>query len=350
MYKLLLLVVAVVIISGCIQWTDVSLLAQQAPAVRQFLAEHPGSTIKTIYLSKENVFDNLNQIKTDCGDKMEVASYYKTTINSTNLTLLAYTNEAAQRLDCLIVKDLNTGEITQLPKETEENETIRSDISCRVEYYGVDTCPEGYVCQWSQACPFSEEPIQCGPPTGDLLCHKVCESNADCAGTGMPVCKGISQFEGDVGRFVKMCVKEETNTNPIVCTEEAKLCADGSYVARMPPNCEFAPCPEANNDIVIEGQRISLSCKEDYNCQLFYRESRLKCCLWPPGRVDYSDGNWTSVNSSSLYNAINNVCTKQQRDFCTRAYPMPPIFVNTNYTVKCVDNVCQKVKLQHGVF
>lgn len=30
---------------------------------------------------------------------------------------------------------------------------------------------------------------------------------------------------------------------PIFCTEEAKLCPDGSYVGREGPNCEFAKCP-----------------------------------------------------------------------------------------------------------
>jgi hypothetical protein len=29
----------------------------------------------------------------------------------------------------------------------------------------------------------------------------------------------------------------------VVCTMEAKLCPDGSYVGRSGPNCEFAPCP-----------------------------------------------------------------------------------------------------------
>jgi len=28
-----------------------------------------------------------------------------------------------------------------------------------------------------------------------------------------------------------------------VCTQEAKLCPDGSYVGRTGPNCAFAPCP-----------------------------------------------------------------------------------------------------------
>jgi len=34
---------------------------------------------------------------------------------------------------------------------------------------------------------------------------------------------------------------------PISCTQEAKLCPDGSYVGRTGPNCEFAECP--NNEI-----------------------------------------------------------------------------------------------------
>lgn len=30
---------------------------------------------------------------------------------------------------------------------------------------------------------------------------------------------------------------------PMACTEEAKLCPDGSYVGRTGPACAFAPCP-----------------------------------------------------------------------------------------------------------
>jgi hypothetical protein len=32
------------------------------------------------------------------------------------------------------------------------------------------------------------------------------------------------------------------------CTEEAKLCPDGSFVGRTGPNCEFAKCPEATSN------------------------------------------------------------------------------------------------------
>ena len=33
---------------------------------------------------------------------------------------------------------------------------------------------------------------------------------------------------------------------PVFCTQEAKLCPNGSYVGRTGPNCEFATCPELN--------------------------------------------------------------------------------------------------------
>ncbi len=32
-------------------------------------------------------------------------------------------------------------------------------------------------------------------------------------------------------------------SDTVACTQEAKLCPDGSTVGRVPPSCEFAPCP-----------------------------------------------------------------------------------------------------------
>ena len=34
---------------------------------------------------------------------------------------------------------------------------------------------------------------------------------------------------------------------PVVCTLDAKICPDGSGVGRVPPSCEFAPCPATKN-------------------------------------------------------------------------------------------------------
>ena len=37
--------------------------------------------------------------------------------------------------------------------------------------------------------------------------------------------------------------------SPIACTQEAKLCPDGSYVGRTGPMCEFADCPTSPTPI-----------------------------------------------------------------------------------------------------
>lgn len=42
--------------------------------------------------------------------------------------------------------------------------------------------------------------------------------------------------------FLMGCTSIKT-TPYKACTEEARLCSDGSSVARTQPNCEFAPCP-----------------------------------------------------------------------------------------------------------
>ncbi len=44
----------------------------------------------------------------------------------------------------------------------------------------------------------------------------------------------------------------------IACTQEAKLCPDGSAVGRTGPQCEFAPCPDVavpQNDNAADGQK-----------------------------------------------------------------------------------------------
>ena len=70
------------------------------------------------------------------------------------------------------------------------------------------------------------------------------------------------------------------------CTEEAKICSDGSSVSRDPDNnCEFAPCP-GDDDTTI------LCCAEpmpsDFECGL----SGCNCC---------SDGKWVRGNSGPTY-------------------------------------------------
>jgi len=42
-----------------------------------------------------------------------------------------------------------------------------------------------------------------------------------------------------------------TGEEPVACTMDAKQCPDGSYVGRVPPKCDFAPCPEVENPCMV---------------------------------------------------------------------------------------------------
>lgn len=64
--------------------------------------------------------------------------------------------------------------------------------------------------------------------------------------------------------------KENTTKNKIVnpgdneaeqvfCTMEAKECPDGSFVGRVGPNCEFAPCPSKVQGKISVGSSLDLS-------------------------------------------------------------------------------------------
>ncbi len=59
-------------------------------------------------------------------------------------------------------------------------------------------------------------------------------------------CTGIAaHLETKCVSHVCKNVPREGWNKPVACTEEAKLCPDGSAVGRTGPNCEFAPCPGA---------------------------------------------------------------------------------------------------------
>lgn len=52
----------------------------------------------------------------------------------------------------------------------------------------------------------------------------------------------FSQFNVVTADLSQYQAKPNKGEDVIVCTQEAKLCPDGSYVARSGPHCEFAPC------------------------------------------------------------------------------------------------------------
>lgn len=45
------------------------------------------------------------------------------------------------------------------------------------------------------------------------------------------------------GWFLLSKKAQAPSPEPVACTMDARICPDGSAVGRMPPDCEFAPCP-----------------------------------------------------------------------------------------------------------
>jgi len=45
--------------------------------------------------------------------------------------------------------------------------------------------------------------------------------------------------------------------NQVFCTMDAKICSDGTSLGRLPPNCEFAPCPGEDEGILISSPKTN---------------------------------------------------------------------------------------------
>ncbi len=73
-----------------------------------------------------------------------------------------------------------------------------------------------------------------------LYSSKYVDLSRDCP----DFCTGIAgHLETKCVDNVCQNVPREGWNKPVACTEEAKVCPDGSAVGRVGPNCEFAPCP-----------------------------------------------------------------------------------------------------------
>ncbi len=48
---------------------------------------------------------------------------------------------------------------------------------------------------------------------------------------------------------LKFIINKSKSPEPVACTMDAKLCSDGSYIGRVPPECDFAPCPK--EDLIV---------------------------------------------------------------------------------------------------
>jgi len=72
------------------------------------------------------------------------------------------------------------------------------------------------------------------------------------------------------------CVDMRGPEEPVACTAEAKMCPDGSYVGRVGPDCEFAPCPTPKSCDALT------PCDEGYECYGFEDSEGPVCYMGDP--------------------------------------------------------------------
>lgn len=84
------------------------------------------------------------------------------------------------------------------------------------------------------------------------------------------------------------------DTNVVACTEEAKVCDDGTAVGRTWPNCEFAPCP---------GEEW-IACTMEY--APVCASVAIQCITTPCDPIEQTFGNMCMMNANKLATFLHN--------------------------------------------
>jgi len=85
---------------------------------------------------------------------------------------------------------------------------------------------------------------------------------------------------GGVGGYLYL--KNKNFSKPVICTQEAKQCSDGSYVSRIPPKCDFAECPSTT--IATQQQTTST---QSITTPMIAIDNKLTGCIQAGSIKDY---------------------------------------------------------------
>ncbi|CAB9496985.1 expressed unknown protein [Seminavis robusta] len=124
-----------------------------------------------------------------------------------------------------------------ITQESHEQCMTLVNIGCK-KIKSTRSCPPMHVCD--DVVPGLNPAVQCPPPSPDNHCTTE-ESHQQCMTLVNSGCKKI--------RSTRSCPPmhqcDETPEQPeaVACTMDVKECADGSFVGRVAPNCDFEMCP-----------------------------------------------------------------------------------------------------------
>jgi hypothetical protein len=132
----------------------------------------------------------------------------------------------------------------------------------------------------------------------------------------------------------------------VACTEEAKICPDGSAVGRVGPDCEFAPCPA--NLSYREIEKTNQSCVKDDDCLTPEKYSVMSSCpftsLCISGKCsvicpDYAGRVLPNENETET-GKLKNYCAPESRNaqICTLEYR--PVCGWFDSSIKCIKYPC----------
>ncbi|MCX6740308.1 MAG: hypothetical protein NTZ49_03710 [Candidatus Parcubacteria bacterium] len=114
-----------------------------------------------------------------------------------------------------------------------------ADCQLPMDYAARSNCPYRAFCYNQKCvvgCPSWEEKTN----TWEVKCQA--DKDCNCATWNEQKNYTCACVDGQCASIVADVVSD-TEPEPIACTQEAKICPDGSAVSRSGQNCEFAPCP-----------------------------------------------------------------------------------------------------------
>ena len=97
----------------------------------------------------------------------------------------------------------------------------------------------------------TEEARQC--PDGSYVGRSGPHCEFTRCGDRLPNHPGITEVPFLAPSGATPSTKSKKAPREAVCTQEVKTCPDGSFVSKVGPECEFAPCPD-DSDTIESGE------------------------------------------------------------------------------------------------